>query len=346
MSQEQADYITEAMEMIGQGYEQPAAIIDLPRTVKALQEGGLVDYKVWGWVKMSAKFLAHLKYLKGAKLAIWQCIALSIDETGKCKRTIKEIVELTDYSHTEVVESIKELEDAGYLSVSRLQKNNIYSPVFVARGEEKPKETLVKKLESTPPYQYESSPSKENSVPSYKELKELIQKEINMNTDLSVWEIANGAYKHLSEKGLKISGKQKQELREYLSSLDVLGNEPKPAKTQPKKKEDKVNTDIKTIARSRGVSEDMIKFIDRACKAFGFSIMQIDEVALSVYEWVIQQESKGRTIEAFADWARTDEMGKFIGKYRNSAGNIKNDWARAFGLVSDDERTSLIRRMT
>ena len=338
MSEEQADYLAEN--------EQPAAIIESPRKVIALREKGLIEYQVWGWVKMSAKFLAHLKYLKGAKLAIWQCIALSIDETGKCKRTIKEIVELTDYSHTEVIESIKELEDAGYLSVSRLQKNNIYSPVFVARGEEKPKETLVKKLESTPPYQYESSPSEENPVPSFKELKELIQKEINMNTDLSVWEIADGAYKHLSEKGLKISGKQKQELREYLSSLDNSGEQPKPAKTQPKKKEDKVNTDIKTVARSRGVSEDMIAFIDRACKAFGFAIMQLDEVSLVAYRWIMEQESKGQTIEQFADWARLDEMGKFIGKYRNSAGAIRNDWARAFGIKPPDDRTSLIRRMT
>ena len=84
MSEEQADYLAEN--------EQPAAIIESPRKVIALREKGLIEYQVWGWVKMSAKFLAHLKYLKGAKLAIWQCIALSIDETGKCKRTIKEIL--------------------------------------------------------------------------------------------------------------------------------------------------------------------------------------------------------------------------------------------------------------
>lgn len=177
MSEDQADYVTEAVEMVWKGYdEQPAAIIESPRTVKALQDKGLVDYQVWGWVKMSAKFIAHLKYLKGAKLAIWQCIALSIDESGTCKKTLKEIAELTDYSHTEVIDSIKELEEAGYLSVNRDKKTNIYQPVFVARGEEKPKETLVKKLDSTPAYQYESSPSEENSVPSYRELKEFNKK--------------------------------------------------------------------------------------------------------------------------------------------------------------------------
>ena len=107
-----------------------------------------------------------------------------------------------------------------------------------------------------------------------------------------------------------------------------------------------MNADIKTIARSRGVPENEINFIDRTCKAFGFSIMQLDEVSLVTYRWIAEQESKGQTIEMFADWARTDEQGKFIGKYRNSAGNIRNDWARAFGIKPPDDRTSLIRRMT
>jgi hypothetical protein len=158
------EYITDALEMLGAGYkDQPAAIIDQPRNIKALNDTGLYEYKAWGWVKLSAKFIAHLRHLKGAKLAIWQCIALSIDETGTCKMTLKDIGALTDYSHTEVIESIKELETAGYLTVNKDGKTNIYQPVFVARGENKPQETLVKKLESTPAYQYESSPAIEKS---------------------------------------------------------------------------------------------------------------------------------------------------------------------------------------
>jgi hypothetical protein len=172
MSEDQKEYIADAVEMMGAGYEeQPAAIIDQPRTVKALRDTGLYEYKAWGWVKLSAKFIAHLRHLKGAKLAIWQCIALSIDETGTCKMTLKDIGALTDYSHTEVIESIKELETAGYLTVNKDGKTNIYQPVFVARGENKPQETLVKKLDSTPAYQYESSPSLENPVPSIKRVK-------------------------------------------------------------------------------------------------------------------------------------------------------------------------------
>lgn len=348
MSEEQADYSTQN--------EQPAAIIESPRKVKALQDNGLTEYKVWGWVKMSANFIKHIRLLKGAKLSVWNVIALSIDESGFCNLSVPVIASLTDYSQSEVRQTIKELDDMGYLSVTRSDgKKNVYDPEFVARSSNTP--TIEPKSDpsrkTTPQVgkgkraDDPSSPSEEISVPTYKELKELIQKEINMNTDLSVWEIADGAYKHLSEKGLKISGKQKQELREYLSSLDGSGEEQKPAKTQtPKKKEDKVNTDIKTVARSRGVSEETIKFVDRACKAFGFSMMQLNEVSLVAYRWIMEQESKGQTIEQFADWARLDEMGKFIGKYRNNGGNIKNDWARAFGIKPPDDRTSLIRRMT
>ena len=164
-------YITESVEMLQMGNDQPAAVIDPPRTLKALRDSGLIEYRAWGWVKMSAKFIAHLKNLKGAKLAIWQCIALSIDEDGTCKTTIKQIGELTGYSHTEVIDSLKELEEMGYLAIDREGRGNIYQPVFVARGGNNPQESLVKKLDSTPADQLESSPARENSVSTFKRVK-------------------------------------------------------------------------------------------------------------------------------------------------------------------------------
>ena len=164
-------YVAESVEMLQMGNDQPAAVIDPPRTLKALRDSGLIEYRAWGWVKMSAKFIAHLKNLKGAKLAIWQCIALSIDEDGTCKTTIKQIGELTGYSHTEVIDSLKELEEMGYLAIDREGRGNIYQPVFVARGGNNPQESLVKKLDSTPAYQLESSPARENSVSTFKRVK-------------------------------------------------------------------------------------------------------------------------------------------------------------------------------
>ena len=64
MSEEKQEYIsTDALEMIGAGYDQqPAAIIDPPRTVKALNESGLFEYQAWGWVKISAKFITSSSF--------------------------------------------------------------------------------------------------------------------------------------------------------------------------------------------------------------------------------------------------------------------------------------------
>lgn len=174
MSEQKPEYITEAMELL-QG-QQPAAIIERPRTALAVNDDGLIDYKVWGWVKMSARFRSHIKRMRGAKLAVWLCLALSIDEGGEFSASVKELVEMTGYSHTEVLSSIAELEVMGYLSVNRGGRKNIYKPGFVARGENNPSDSqlsLVKKVESTPVDQLESSPAIEKLHSSIKELKEL-----------------------------------------------------------------------------------------------------------------------------------------------------------------------------
>lgn len=189
MSEPEPTYETEtadALEMLGKGYDsQPAAIIESPRKAMALSDAGLTDYQVWGWVKISAKFIAHIKRLKGAKLAIWQTIALSIDADGECKLSANEIAEITGYSRSEVLESQKELDEMGYLTVSKKSgKRNIYKPEFAARSSNspttEPKNDQSRKttgpvlpLESAAD---QSSPSEVNSIPSYKELKELIKR--------------------------------------------------------------------------------------------------------------------------------------------------------------------------
>lgn len=159
--EEKGDYkieAEEALEMLGAGYEQPAAIIDPSRTVRALHGGGLVEYRVWGWVKTSARFRAHIKILRGAKHDIWHYLALGVNENGECRETIKQICEGTGYSHTEVINTLRELDEMGYLSVQKNSKGNIYTPEFVARGDKKPTENAVKKVDSTPAYRVESTP--------------------------------------------------------------------------------------------------------------------------------------------------------------------------------------------
>lgn len=187
--EEQAEYKTD---------NQYAAIIESPRMVKTLSEDGVIYSKAWGWVKTSAKFITHIKKLRGAKLAIWMTIALSIDEDGTCKLTIKELCEVTGYSHTEVIDSLKEMSAWGYLGINKDQRGNIYTPEFVARGENKPSETLVKKLDSTPAYQVESSPAEENADSSINRVKrvkpdfdlEQIAKSANIKVD-AILDMAN-----------------------------------------------------------------------------------------------------------------------------------------------------------
>lgn len=172
MSQSQADYITE--EEVKEGLdllhgEQPAAEIHPPKTVNAVYKKGLKEIKVWGWVKISANFIYHIKVLKGAKLAIWQVISLSIDEDSVCTLTVDQIAELSGYSRSETIESIKEMETMGYLSVDKkVGRKSMYSPDFAARGKADPsrKTTRPVRKEADP-----SSPSDKKAHPSIKELK-------------------------------------------------------------------------------------------------------------------------------------------------------------------------------
>lgn len=176
MTEQVPEYKTEtdeAMEMLGVGYDekQPSVIIQPKRKSVALMDAGLVEYDVWGWVKVSANFINHIQKLNGANLKCWLVIALAIDETGKCKLTIKQLQLLTKLSHTEVISSTKELEEMGYLGVKRNARGNEYEPLFVARGIGN--EPVVKKVESTLVDQVESTPSIGKSHSSIKELKEL-----------------------------------------------------------------------------------------------------------------------------------------------------------------------------
>ena len=161
-----AEDTADALEMLGKGYDQsqPAVIIERPRKAHGINDKGLEEFQLFGWVKMSAKFCARIRKLKGAKLSIWLCLALNIDENGECKLTQKEICALTDYSHTEVINSVEELSEMGLLSVDRSGIKNLYKPLFVAKG--KGNNPIVKKLDSTPLDSVESSRAREKIVPS------------------------------------------------------------------------------------------------------------------------------------------------------------------------------------
>lgn len=173
------------IDMVGVGYDknQPAVVIERPAKGISLSEDGLAEYKVWGWVKISANFIYHIKLLRGAKLSIWQTISLSIDEDGTCKFSLNDLVKLTGYSRSEVSESLKELDEMGYLHVKKEKgRSSIYEPNFAARDQNTPSSIPIQKSDgSTHPvrtHNHPSSPSIEKTVPTIKELKELERESI------------------------------------------------------------------------------------------------------------------------------------------------------------------------
>lgn len=91
-----------------------------------------------------------------------------------------------------------------------------------------------------------------------------------------------------------------------------------------------MNIDMKTQARARGISEQNIQMSERVGKAFGFDVMPLTPTACDVYEWIAEQHAKGRTIEKFAEWAKTGEQLKYVTMYRRDVSNIKLKWDLAF----------------
>jgi hypothetical protein len=169
------EYVTEtdasdAIEMPGRGYV-PAVVIERPRKAYGINDSGLKEFQLAGWVKMSARFCLRIKELRGAKLAIWLCISLNIDESGECNLTQNEICKLTGYSRTEIIDSLSELDDMGLLSVDRSGRRNMYRPVYVAKG--KGNDPHVQKLNTSkvqnryaPLDSNESSQAREKIVPT------------------------------------------------------------------------------------------------------------------------------------------------------------------------------------
>ena len=145
MSEQQSPYNTgspeadEALEMLGKGYEHPAVIITPPTIEIAMgDEPGFIQTKSPAFVKMSTAFKKHMKKLKGARLAIWLYIALSINDQGTAYPGIEAIMRDTGFSNREVIDSIREIEALGYLTVKRRPGySSLYRVVdFVAIGKD------------------------------------------------------------------------------------------------------------------------------------------------------------------------------------------------------------------
>lgn len=144
MSEQQAEYLTDAMEMMGQGYA-PAVTITPPTTEFAMgDEPGFCQTKTPAFIKLSTAFKKHMINLKGARLGIWLYIALSINDGGKAYPSIETIERDTGYSNRAIIDVIRELESLGYLSLKhRGGTSNLYTiNGFAAIGKSQPSSEL------------------------------------------------------------------------------------------------------------------------------------------------------------------------------------------------------------
>jgi hypothetical protein len=140
MTEQPGDYITK--EEIEEGLEllHGIPVVELQAPADQIIETEAGDLEVaqsLGWVKFSAAFrLNMLRKLKGAKLAVFICICLHINERGQAFPGLETIAEETGYDRDTVMGIIPELEGIlGLLDVFRRKgAKNIYRPAFAARG--------------------------------------------------------------------------------------------------------------------------------------------------------------------------------------------------------------------
>lgn len=148
MSENKPEYITEAMDLL---HGEPAAIIEQPRANLVLRDGLGEEWTV-AWVKLSTAFKPHIKELRGAPLAVWLYIALSINKQGVSFPAIRTIAEETGYSHQGVLDAIAALEGKGYLKVRRGERKfNLYEPEFAAIGRTNEPSESVNLVDSSSP---------------------------------------------------------------------------------------------------------------------------------------------------------------------------------------------------
>lgn len=117
----------------------PEAVVQFERPSEQLVEtdDGYELVKSMGWIKFSAAFRKNmLKQLKGAKLGIFICICLHLNEKGVSFPGIDLIASETGYHRDTVMVEIAEMEKIpGLMQVLRQRgQKNKYIPAFVSRG--------------------------------------------------------------------------------------------------------------------------------------------------------------------------------------------------------------------
>jgi DnaD/phage-associated family protein len=125
------DYIKDALEMSGSGYE-TAVEIESPRTVIQRRNGRNHEIERAAFVKISTAFKPEMKDIDEIALKVWLYIALSVNRnSGKAHPGLRTIAEECKFAVNTVRAAIDRLENKYFLlTVHRNEKTyNIYEPV-------------------------------------------------------------------------------------------------------------------------------------------------------------------------------------------------------------------------
>jgi len=93
--------------------------------------------------------------------------------------------------------------------------------------------------------------------------------------------------------------------------------------------EDSMNFEMVEQALARGATQAQTAAWVRVCNAFDRNL-PMQARYYEIYTWAVSQDSTGRTIEKFAQWARQTENLPYINQYFKDPQNIKTQWQRAF----------------
>ena len=137
----EAGYVSEAVEMLGAGYDQPAVEIEQPRTVIQRREGKLQAVDRPAFIKLSTDFKNELAGISGDALKVWIFVSLSINrKSGRANPGLRTIADGVGLAVNTVQKALKELEAVNLLAVYRGEKRyNLYEiPEYVSANRSEP----------------------------------------------------------------------------------------------------------------------------------------------------------------------------------------------------------------
>jgi hypothetical protein len=137
----QGDYVADAIEMMGKGYDYPSIVVEPPHRRIERHGKQMLEVEDAAFVKFSTEFKTELADLDVYALKVFIYIGLSINfETGTAYPGVRKIAQETKMNKDTVAKAIEELEEKGFLRVQRRDgASNIYKPeCYFAIGETVP----------------------------------------------------------------------------------------------------------------------------------------------------------------------------------------------------------------